>query len=102
MADLKRSTSMASSGASSNAGPPSSASGSNQAPEPKWVHTGQAQQGALAQLMTKQKLDEAKRAQQSQLAYQNYLTGQPTVGAEITPATYIAIFARIRVGILIF
>jgi hypothetical protein len=50
----------------------------------------QAQQGALAQLMTKQKLDEAKRAQQAQLAYQNYLTGQPTVGEEITPQQAIA------------
>lgn len=50
----------------------------------------QAQQGALAQLMTKQKLDEAKRAQQAQLAYQNYLTGQPTVGAEITPQQAIS------------
>jgi hypothetical protein len=50
----------------------------------------QAQQSALAQLMTKQKLDEAKRAQQAQLAYQNYLTGQPTVGAEITPEQAIA------------
>ena len=51
----------------------------------------QAQQGAIAQLMTKQKLDEAKRAQQSQLAYQNYLTGQPIVGAEITPEQAIAV-----------
>ena len=50
----------------------------------------QAQQGALAQLMAKTKLDEAKRAQQSQLAYQNFLTGQPTVGAEITPEQAIA------------
>jgi hypothetical protein len=50
----------------------------------------QAQQGAIAQLLTKQKLDEAKRAQQAQLAYQNYLTGQPTVGAEITPEQAIA------------
>jgi len=50
----------------------------------------QAQQSALAQLMTKQKLDEAKRAQQAQLAYQNYLTGQPTVGAEITPEQAIS------------
>jgi hypothetical protein len=50
----------------------------------------QAQQGALAQLMTKQKLDEAKRAQQAQLAYQNLLTGQPTVGAEMTPEQAIA------------
>ena len=30
----------------------------------------QAQQGAMAQLLTKQKLDEARRAQQAQLAYQ--------------------------------
>jgi len=51
----------------------------------------QAQQGVLAQLMTKQKLDEAKRAQQAQLAYQNYLTGQPTVGAEITPEQAISV-----------
>jgi hypothetical protein len=50
----------------------------------------QAQQGALAQLMTKQKLDEAKRAQQAQLAYQNILTGQPTVGTEITPEQAIS------------
>jgi hypothetical protein len=50
----------------------------------------QAQQGAIAQLMTKQKLDEAKRAQQAQLAYQNLLTGQPTVGAEITPEQAIS------------
>jgi hypothetical protein len=50
----------------------------------------QAQQGALAQLLTKQKLDEAKRAQQAQLAYQNLLTGQPTVGAEMTPEQAIS------------
>jgi hypothetical protein len=50
----------------------------------------QAQQSAIAQLMTKQKLDEAKRAQQAQLAYQNFLTGQPTVGAEITPQQAIS------------
>ena len=50
----------------------------------------QAQQGALAQLLTKQKLDESKRAQQAQLAYQNLLVGQPTVGAEITPEQAIS------------
>ena len=50
----------------------------------------QAQEGAMKQLLTKQKLDEAKRAQQAQLAYQNYLTGQPTVGAEITPKQAIS------------
>jgi len=50
----------------------------------------QAQQGAVSQLMTKMKIDEAKRAQQAQLAYQNLLTGQPTVGAEITPQQAIS------------
>jgi len=50
----------------------------------------QAQQGAMAQLMTKMKLDEARRAQQAQLAYQNLLMGQPTVGAEITPQQAIS------------
>jgi hypothetical protein len=45
----------------------------------------QAQQGAIQQLMVKMKIDEAKRAQQAQQAYQNLLMGQPTVGAEITP-----------------
>jgi len=50
----------------------------------------QAQQGAMAQLLTKQKLDEARRAQQAQLAYQNLLMGQPTVGAEITPQQAIS------------
>ena len=50
----------------------------------------QAQEGAMKQLLTKQKLDEAKRAQQAQLAYQNLLTGQPTVGAEITPEQAIS------------
>lgn len=50
----------------------------------------QAQQGAMAQLLTKQKLDESKRAQQAQLAYQNLLMGQPTVGAEITPQQAIS------------
>ena len=50
----------------------------------------QAQEGAMKQLLTKQKLDEARRAQQSQLAYQNLLMGQPTVGAEITPQQAIS------------
>jgi hypothetical protein len=44
----------------------------------------------MAQLLTRQKLDEARRAQQSQLAYQNLLAGQPTVGAEITPQQAIS------------
>ena len=45
----------------------------------------QAQQGALAQLMTKQKLDEAKRAQQAQENYQRMIYGQPIEGQAITP-----------------
>ena len=50
----------------------------------------QAQEGAMKQLLTKQKLDEAKRAQQAQQSYQNLLMGQPTVGAEITPQQAIS------------
>ena len=45
----------------------------------------QAQQGAINQLLTKQKLDEMKRAQQAQQAYQQVLMGQPTAGEVITP-----------------
>jgi hypothetical protein len=45
----------------------------------------QAQQGALAQLLTKQKLDEAKRAQQAQENYQRMIYGQPIEGQAITP-----------------
>jgi hypothetical protein len=50
----------------------------------------QAQEGAMKQLLTRQKLDEAKRAQQAQQSYQNLLMGQPTVGAEITPQQAIS------------
>ena len=50
----------------------------------------QAQEGAMKQLLTRQKLDEARRAQQAQQAYQNLLMGQPTVGAEITPQQAIS------------
>jgi hypothetical protein len=50
----------------------------------------QAQEGAMKQLLTRQKLDESKRAQQAQQAYQNLLMGQPTVGAEITPQQAIS------------
>jgi hypothetical protein len=45
----------------------------------------QAQQGAIAQLMTKQKLDEAKRAQKAQEDYQRMIYGQPIEGQAITP-----------------
>lgn len=49
-----------------------------------------AQENAIKQLLIKQKLDEAKRAQTAQEAYQNMLLGQPTVGAEITPQQAIS------------
>lgn len=45
----------------------------------------QAQQGAMAQLLTKQKLDEARRAQKAQEDYQRMIYGQPTEGQAITP-----------------
>jgi hypothetical protein len=50
----------------------------------------QAQQGALAQLLAKQKLDEAKRAQQVQENYQRMIYGQPTEGQAITPEQAIS------------
>ena len=52
----------------------------------------EAQKNAITNLLTKQKLDEAKRAQASQEAYQRYLMGgaQPTEGMEITPQQAIA------------
>jgi hypothetical protein len=51
-----------------------------------------AQKNAITQLLTRQKLDEAKRAQASQEAYQRYLMGgaQPTEGMEITPQQAIS------------
>jgi len=45
----------------------------------------QAQQGAMAQLLTRQKLDEARRAQKAQEDYQRMIYGQPTEGQAITP-----------------
>ena len=51
----------------------------------------QAQQGAIQQLLTRQKLDEYKRAQAQQLAYQNFLVGQPTAGTEITPQQALSV-----------
>lgn len=52
----------------------------------------EAQKNAIANLLTRQKLDEAKRAQASQEAYQRYLMGgaQPTEGMEITPQQAIS------------
>jgi hypothetical protein len=51
-----------------------------------------AQKNAITNLLTRQKLDEAKRAQASQEAYQRYLMGgaQPTEGMEITPQQAIS------------
>jgi hypothetical protein len=49
-----------------------------------------AQQNAIQQLLTKQKLDEYKRQVAAQESYQNLLMGQPTAGAEITPQQAIA------------
>lgn len=50
----------------------------------------EAQKNAITNLLTKQKMDEAKRAQASQEAYQRYLMGQPTEGMEIGPQQAIA------------
>ena len=52
----------------------------------------EAQKNAITNLLTKQKMDEAKRAQASQEAYQRYLMGgaQPTEGMEITPQQAIS------------
>lgn len=50
----------------------------------------QAQQGALAQLMTRQKMDEARRAQAAQESYQKFIMGQPSEGQAITPEQAIS------------
>jgi hypothetical protein len=50
-----------------------------------------AQQNAIQQLMARQKLDEAKRAQAAQESYQNFLAGQPTAGTEITPQQALSV-----------
>jgi hypothetical protein len=50
----------------------------------------QAQQGAMAQLLTKQKLDEARRAQKAQEDYQRMIYGQPIEGQAITPEQAIS------------
>jgi hypothetical protein len=49
-----------------------------------------AQTSAINQIMTKQKLDEAKRAQSALDAYQNFITGQPVEGQAITPQQAIS------------
>jgi hypothetical protein len=49
-----------------------------------------AQQNAIQQLLTKQKLDEARRAQSSLDAYQKFITGIPAEGQAITPEQAIS------------
>lgn len=49
-----------------------------------------AQQNALAQLLTRQKLDEARRAQAAQEGWQKFIMGQPTEGQTITPEQAIS------------
>jgi hypothetical protein len=49
-----------------------------------------AQENAIKQMLTKQKLDEAKRAQLALDAYQSFITGQPVEGQAITPQQAIS------------
>ena len=51
---------------------------------------GKAQESAIQQLLTRQKLDEAKRAQAAQEAYQKFILGQPGQAQTITPEQAIA------------
>jgi hypothetical protein len=51
---------------------------------------GKAQESAIQQLLTRQKLDEAKRAQTAQEAYQKFILGQPGQAQNITPEQAIA------------
>jgi len=51
---------------------------------------GKAQEGAIQQLLTRQKLDETKRAQATLEAYQKFIAGRPTQGQAITPEQAIA------------
>jgi len=51
---------------------------------------GKAQEGAIQQLLVRQKLDEAKRAQTTLEAYQRFIAGQPTQGQAITPEQAIS------------
>ena len=50
-----------------------------------------AQQNAIQQLLLKQKIDEAKRAQAAQEQYQKFIMGQPTEGQAITPDQALAV-----------
>ena len=49
-----------------------------------------AQQNAIQQMLTRQKLDEARRAQASLDAYQKFITGIPVEGQAITPEQAIS------------
>ena len=51
---------------------------------------GKAQEGAIQQLLVRQKLDEAKRAQATLEAYQKFIAGRPTQGQAITPEQAIS------------
>jgi hypothetical protein len=51
----------------------------------------QAQQGALAQLMTKQKLDEYKRQVADEQAYRDMFTQVPVAGAAMTPMQALSV-----------
>lgn len=50
----------------------------------------EAQKNAITNLLTKQKMDEAKRQLAQQEAYQRFIMGQPTEGMEITPQQAIS------------
>lgn len=50
----------------------------------------EAQKNAITQLLTKQKIEEAKRAQAAQEAYQRFILGQPADGGEVTPQQAIS------------
>jgi hypothetical protein len=49
-----------------------------------------AQESAIKQLLTKQKIDEARRAQAAQESYQKFIMGQPSEGQAITPEQAIS------------
>ncbi len=50
-----------------------------------------AQENAIKQLLLKQKIDEAKRAQAAQEQYQKFIMNQPTEGQAITPDQALAV-----------
>lgn len=50
-----------------------------------------AQENAIKQLLTKQKLDEAKKAQAAEESWQKWIAGQPTESQAITPDQALAV-----------